>query len=309
MVENFGIWHRQPIPRMGLQKLCGNTMTSQQQHNFTIYDRRLVLEETSYPNKLDLTPAFIFARAVFFTRTLCSKGAVTHWCSDIRLKKKKEGLSSDFPMFIPGLTASMASSPATTLAPETPKPKGPPSIKSSSAASSSSMGPPPCQRQRDDNKNRILHFSGGGWAGGQGGKLSKTLFFMGKLHDNKILKVKILLSRNFVVMAQAPILFQLLLRRASPRRATREKQVQTDIDTILCGAEYRRAQRSEEEKQMHDAILTMIFKAVHEDSILGLHFEMDSTGSKDRMGCEIPRFIDQQCGPATRPGYESTTGS
>ena len=45
----------------------------------------------------------------------------------------------------------------------------------------------------------------GAWAGGQGGKLSKMLFFHGKRHDNKILKVKILLSRNFVVMAQAPI--------------------------------------------------------------------------------------------------------
>ena len=45
----------------------------------------------------------------------------------------------------------------------------------------------------------------GGWAGGQRGKFSKTLFFHGKRHDNKILKVNILLSRNFVVMAQAPI--------------------------------------------------------------------------------------------------------
>ena len=45
----------------------------------------------------------------------------------------------------------------------------------------------------------------GGWAGRQGGKLSKTLFFLGNvIHDNKILKVKMLLSRNFVVMAQAP---------------------------------------------------------------------------------------------------------
>ena len=30
------------------------------------------------------------------------------------------------------------------------------------------------------------------------------LFFLGKRHDNKILKVQILLSRNFVVMVQAP---------------------------------------------------------------------------------------------------------
>ena len=58
------------------------------------------------------------------------------------------------------------------------------------------------QRKRDDNKNKICTFQGGPWAGGQGGKLSKTLFFYGKRHDNKILKVKMLLSRKFVVMAQ-----------------------------------------------------------------------------------------------------------
>ena len=32
----------------------------------------------------------------------------------------------------------------------------------------------------------------------------QNAIFRGKRHDNKILKVKILLSRNFVVMAQAP---------------------------------------------------------------------------------------------------------
>ena len=32
----------------------------------------------------------------------------------------------------------------------------------------------------------------------------KNAVFLGKRHDNKILKVQILLSRNFVVMAQAP---------------------------------------------------------------------------------------------------------
>ena len=37
------------------------------------------------------------------------------------------------------------------------------------------------QRKRDDNKNKICTFRGGGWAGGQGGKLSKTLFFMGNV--------------------------------------------------------------------------------------------------------------------------------
>ena len=65
VVGNFEVWHRQPIPRMGLQELRRSAMTSEQQQNLTIYDRGLVLEETPYPNKLDLTPAFIFARAIF----------------------------------------------------------------------------------------------------------------------------------------------------------------------------------------------------------------------------------------------------
>ena len=39
---------------------------------------------------------------------------------------------------------------------------------------------------------------------GQRGKSSKNPCFRGKRHDNKILKVQILLSRSFVVIAQAP---------------------------------------------------------------------------------------------------------
>ena len=35
-------------------------------------------------------------------------------------------------------------------------------------------------------------------------KIVQNAVFLGKRHDNKILKVQILLSRNFVVMAQAP---------------------------------------------------------------------------------------------------------
>ena len=44
----------------------------------------------------------------------------------------------------------------------------------------------------------------GGVGRGAGRKIVQNAFFRGKRHDNKILKVKILLSRNFVVMAQAP---------------------------------------------------------------------------------------------------------
>ena len=39
---------------------------------------------------------------------------------------------------------------------------------------------------------------------GAGRKIVQNAIFRGKRHDNKILKVQILLSRNFVVMAQAP---------------------------------------------------------------------------------------------------------
>ena len=35
-------------------------------------------------------------------------------------------------------------------------------------------------------------------------KIVQNAIFHGRHHDNKILKVKISLSRNFVVMAQAP---------------------------------------------------------------------------------------------------------
>ena len=59
------------------------------------------------------------------------------------------------------------------------------------------------QRKRDDNKNKICAFQGG-MGRGAGRKIVQNAIFRGKRHDNKILKVKILLSRNFVVMAQAP---------------------------------------------------------------------------------------------------------
>ena len=47
----------------------------------------------------------------------------------------------------------------------------------------------------------------------------QNAIFRGKRHDNKILKVKILLSRNFVVMAQAPY-----LSAALEKKTRKEKQ-------------------------------------------------------------------------------------
>ena len=57
------------------------------------------------------------------------------------------------------------------------------------------------QRKRDDNKNKICAFQGGAllWGGGQRGKSSKTLFFVGnattiKFKNSKFYCRKILLS-------------------------------------------------------------------------------------------------------------------
>ena len=62
-----------------------------------------------------------------------------------------------------------------------------------------------CQRKRDDNKNKICFFQGVVGRGAER-KIVQNGIFRGKRNDNKILKVKILLSRDFVVMAQAPSL-------------------------------------------------------------------------------------------------------
>ena len=48
-----------------------------------------------------------------------------------------------------------------------------------------------------------MRFQGGVGRGAER-KILQNAIFRGKRHDNKILKVKILSSRNFVVMAQAP---------------------------------------------------------------------------------------------------------
>ena len=53
-------------------------------------------------------------------------------------------------------------------------------------------------------KIKFSLFEGGGGLGAER-KTVQNAAFRGKRHDNKILKVQILLSRNFVVIAQAPI--------------------------------------------------------------------------------------------------------
>ena len=53
-------------------------------------------------------------------------------------------------------------------------------------------------------KIEFVLLRGGGAFGAEREIVQKRCFFRGKRHDNKILKVQILLSRNFVVIAQAP---------------------------------------------------------------------------------------------------------
>ena len=71
-----------------------------------------------------------------------------------------------------------------------------------------------------------MRFSGGVGRGGREENCPKNAVFLGKRHDNKVLKVQILLSRNFVVMARAPsfggsgdhlALLLLVLKNAVPR--------------------------------------------------------------------------------------------
>ena len=52
-------------------------------------------------------------------------------------------------------------------------------------------------------KNKICGFQGGGAFGAEK-KIVQNAVFRGKCHDNKILKLQIVSSRNFVVIAQAP---------------------------------------------------------------------------------------------------------
>ena len=70
------------------------------------------------------------------------------------------------------------------------------------------MSEKPLIRIRDGEttiKTKFCVFEQGGGLGGREENRPKMLFLRGKHHDNKILKVQILLSRNFVVIAQAPI--------------------------------------------------------------------------------------------------------
>ena len=126
---------------------------------------------------------------------------------------------SDSPMVLPELASSLPSSPATTLAPETPlvlpstvpskpMPKGPPAIA-------------------------------------------------------------------------AP-------KQKPPSR----EQVQIEVDAIMRNVEEKRAKRSKQQQQLHDNMLSAIFKSVFEDTVPDSAVGIYSSGEKDRMGCSVPKVID-----------------
>ena len=66
-------------------------------------------------------------------------------------------------------------------------------------------------RESETTIKKMCAFQGGGVSRGAGRKIVQNAIFHGKRRDNKILKVKILLSRHFVVMAQASICISLQL--------------------------------------------------------------------------------------------------
>ena len=57
-------------------------------------------------------------------------------------------------------------------------------------------------------------------------------------------------------------------------------------------AEGKRTKRSVDEQQLHDAILSAIFKSVFEDAVPDSAVGIYSSGKKDCMGCDIPKVID-----------------
>ena len=126
---------------------------------------------------------------------------------------------SDFPMTLPGLASSLPSSPATTLAPETPL-----VLPSTVTAKPKPKGPPPVA--------------------------------------------------------------------APKQRPPSREQVQIEVDAIIPEVEEKRASRSKQQQQLHDDMLSAIFKSVFEDTVPDSAVGIYSSGEKDRMGCTVPKVID-----------------
>ena len=69
-------------------------------------------------------------------------------------------------------------------------------------------------------------------------------------------------------------------------RSTRRRSV-----LVLC-KKRKRAKRSKQQQQLHDNMLSAIFKSVFEDTVPDSAVGIYSSGEKDRMGCSIPKVID-----------------
>ena len=68
--------------------------------------------------------------------------------------------------------------------------------------------------------------------------------------------------------------------------------MQIEVDAIMREAEEKRAKRSKQQQQLHDDVLSAIFKSVFEDRVPDSAVGIYSSGEKDRMGCDIPKVID-----------------
>ena len=73
-----------------------------------------------------------------------------------------------------------------------------------------------------------------------------------------------------------------------PRPLSRE-QVQREVDAIMRDVEDKRARRpkQQQQQQLHDDMLSAIFKSVFEDTVPDSAVGIYSSGEKDRMGCAI----------------------
>ena len=76
---------------------------------------------------------------------------------------------------------------------------------------------------------------------------------------------------------------------APKQRPLSREQVQIEVDTIMRDVEDKRAKRSKQQQQLHDDMLSAIFKSVFEDTVPDSAVGFYSSGEKDRMGCSIPK--------------------
>ena len=72
-----------------------------------------------------------------------------------------------------------------------------------------------------------------------------------------------------------------------PRPPSRE-QVQREVDAIMRDVEDKRAKRSKQQQQLHEDMLSAIFKSVFEDTVPDSAVGIYSSGEKDRVGCTVP---------------------